>query len=165
MEFPLDDRPEKILAELMKQKGVAPDGLKAEKMIELGLVEGNVSEIVDNLRQMQIAKANANRLFKYDLSKLINEVGLFSLTPELQNLIREHYTKYTASQTENDILDSLEKFIAVLNEFAKFGLVKPTLGRYGLNPLLNLINASEDRKSFRVILNGFKILRHRVDTR
>ena len=158
--FPIDQTPARFLAHLMKLKNQVPSDINIEKMIALGLADSDTAtEILENLRHLQNARLEATRVIKFDIAKLIDEDGLFHITPELEQKIERHFTTFTATQTENNLLDDLTSFTEVLNRFTKYGLIRPQYGRSGLNGLINCISPAADRQGFAVSLNSFKSIR------
>ena len=160
----LHAKPEDLIAELVTIKGDAPSGINPRKLVELGLIDGDFRELHENFSAFHSAIEKATRLFKFPLEKAISPQGMFYVPDELILLIEKHFTELTKHPAENETLDILERFIQNLNDLARVGLIRPQLGRLGLNPVVNIISPTPDRKGYQLLWNSFKLLRNRVKT-
>ena len=158
----LNAKPEDLIAELVTIKGDAPSGINPRKLVELGLIDGDFRELHENFSAFHSAREKATRFFKFPLEKAISSQGLFYVPDELIKLIERHFTELTKHQGENETLAILERFIETVNDLARVGLVRPQLGRLGLNPVVNIIATRPDRKGYQLLWNSFKLLRNRV---
>lgn len=152
--------PKQAITHLFELSGQTIEGTNTDVAVKIGLISNDYhSEVEKLLHSFHKAKREAERLFQFDLAKLRDEQGLFSLTDEFRSALEEHCTVYTQSAKQNEALDKLKQLIDSLNYFSDAGMVKPAYGTNSLGPLMQGIQSTTDRKGFEPVLNLFKISR------
>ncbi len=152
--------PKQAIVRLYELSGQSFKGMNTDKLIENGIISNEYhSEVERYLNAFQQAKKEAESLFKFDLAKLRDEQGLFSLSDEFHNALKEHCTVYTQSAQQNEALEKLKQLIDSLNFFSDAGLIKPAYGTNSLSPLMQGIRGNIEQKEFEPALNLFKLSR------
>ncbi len=136
--------PKEIILRLYELTGKIPAGIVLEKAVEIGLVSNESSALVEsNISSFFKAKKEAERIYKYSLESLKDDEGLFVVNDEFKTNLEKHFSTYTKSEKENEILVCMQQIIESVNKLADFGLTKPQSGINGLNIILNEIKVNK----------------------
>lgn len=151
--------PDVLIVELYKIKGGNPKGFELKQLVKLGLITNEFqSETLAALDAYHTARQKAESLFKYDISKVYNKEGFFTIdTDEFKKDLEEHFTTYTRSPLQTEALEQIKKFADVCNWFYTHGITKPRYGRRGLDMLMFSVKTADDRESFEPSPDVFKL--------
>lgn len=151
---------DEIILELFRQSDKVPENINLQKAIELGIVDNEYqTQLNYTIEEFFKKRRYAETLFKYDLSKLSDEEGLFSITNEFKKTLTEKFTTYTRNEGETEVLKHLEQIRDSFNSLAKLGITKPNAGIIGLNRLLKAFRRNENGTGYELDSRALKFLR------
>lgn len=157
------DFPE-LLTRLYQDSGKVPEGFSAKKLAQMQMIDNvHTQDIAPALEYYKNAKAQAEKLFRYDLISLRGEDLLFEIDEKFNTALKGRYSVYTKSEEESEMLIHLNALVEEINWFAQKGLVRPKHGpQNALTGLMSGLKLQEDRMSYKPYLNIFELSRWKI---
>lgn len=98
-----------IRTKWVEHKKISIPGINMQKLIASDLLEIPAYEqLIESIGSFKQYLADAKALkFSYDLSKLVNEDGYYSLNKEFHDQLNESGTVYTENEQQNQVLEAV----------------------------------------------------------
>ena len=145
----LKSKPENwIYSKYIEINNVKYNGLSNEKIIELKMLDIDkvaVDEVLQHYAAFQnvISKMGENK-FYYPIRKLYDqEKEIFYGNGELWQKIDDSFTKFTATENQNEILSVFNRLCGILNELEELNILRAKNGPTEIETLSNYIKINK----------------------